>query len=269
MGARFPPTRERRGMGQDSACAGTTEQGGNGNGAGRGGVARWGAIGYYAGTSPDGSGGSSIVQQFTTQQIRNVALLGHSGGGQDLARRGDAFRVAGHHPAGARGGRQRRLGLRARGAAQADEPATGGSPLRLEGVKINVTTRPATRISWARRSRRCARSTRLCSCWAAPSGVEVGAETAWERLRDAGVPTVAFVNKMDREHADYEGRWIRRGRSSGASAPPSTFRSARRRRSRASPIARGRTLPPEWRMLSPPPRINWPRPSPKRTTNSR
>ena len=38
----------------------------------------------------------------------------------------------------------------------------------------------------------------------APGGVEVGAELAWHRVRELGIPAIVFVNKMDREHADYE-----------------------------------------------------------------
>ena len=37
----------------------------------------------------------------------------------------------------------------------------------------------------------------------APSGVEVGAELAWERLRERGIPVFVFINKMDRDNADF------------------------------------------------------------------
>src|SRR5947209_5655505 len=38
---------------------------------------------------------------------------------------------------------------------------------------------------------------------AAPSGVEVGTEVAWGLAEDAHLPRVVFVNKMDRENADF------------------------------------------------------------------
>ncbi len=37
----------------------------------------------------------------------------------------------------------------------------------------------------------------------ASGGVEVGTELAWEAAREAGVPVILFVNKLDRENADF------------------------------------------------------------------
>lgn len=37
----------------------------------------------------------------------------------------------------------------------------------------------------------------------AVSGVEVGTEMVWEYARDYGLPKIAFINKMDRENADF------------------------------------------------------------------
>ena len=38
---------------------------------------------------------------------------------------------------------------------------------------------------------------------AAPSGVEVGTDRSWNRCEEAGLPRMFFVNKMDRENADF------------------------------------------------------------------
>ena len=38
---------------------------------------------------------------------------------------------------------------------------------------------------------------------AAPSGVEVGTERSWNRCQDEGIPRLFFINKMDRENADF------------------------------------------------------------------
>ncbi len=38
----------------------------------------------------------------------------------------------------------------------------------------------------------------------APSGVEVGAERSWEMCEEGGLPRLLFVNKMDRENADFD-----------------------------------------------------------------
>lgn len=39
---------------------------------------------------------------------------------------------------------------------------------------------------------------------AAPSGVEVGTERAWNRCEEFGLPCIFLVNKMDRENADFQ-----------------------------------------------------------------
>ena len=145
------------------------------------------------------------MQQFTTQQIRNVALLGHSGAGKtSLA---EAMLFASQAIT--------RLGRVEDGSAASDfEPEEQRRQTSLQlavlpcvwkGVKINVIDTPgyADFVGETLSALRAVDAAVLVL--AAPSGVEVGAETAWERLRDAGVPTIAFVNKMDREHADYEG----------------------------------------------------------------
>ena len=38
---------------------------------------------------------------------------------------------------------------------------------------------------------------------AAPSGVELGTERAWGRCEELGIPRIFFINKMDRENADF------------------------------------------------------------------
>ncbi|MCE2462938.1 MAG: elongation factor G [Dehalococcoidia bacterium] len=38
---------------------------------------------------------------------------------------------------------------------------------------------------------------------AAPSGVEVGTERSWSRCEEEGIPRLIFINKMDRENADF------------------------------------------------------------------
>ena len=144
------------------------------------------------------------MQQFTTQKIRNVALLAHSGAGKtSLA---EAMLFASQAIT--------RLGRVEDGGSASDfEPEEQRRQTSLQlavlpcvwnGVKINVIDTPgyADFIGETLSALRAVDAAVLVL--AAPSGVEVGAEMAWSRLREAGVPVIAFVNKMDREHADYE-----------------------------------------------------------------
>jgi len=55
----------------------------------------------------------------------------------------------------------------------------------------------------------------------ADAGVEVGTEKVWEMLNDASLPRLLYINRMDREHADYAGTIGQiRERLHGASAVP-------------------------------------------------
>ena len=38
----------------------------------------------------------------------------------------------------------------------------------------------------------------------ATSGVQVGTEQCWKLAEEAGLPRIIFVNKMDRENADFD-----------------------------------------------------------------
>ena len=158
------------------------------------------------------------MQQFTTQKIRNVALLAHSGAGKTSLAEAMLFASNAIN----------RLGRVEDGGSASDfEPEEQRRQTSLQlavlpcvwkDVKINVIDTPgyADFIGETLSALRAVDAAVLVL--AAPSGVEVGAEMAWSRLQEAGVPVIAFVNKMDREHADYEGTMAQARSLCGAGA---------------------------------------------------
>ena len=48
-----------------------------------------------------------------------------------------------------------------------------------------------------------------------PRGVEAQSETVWRQADKYGVPRIAFINKMDREGADFRGHLQRNPRAAG------------------------------------------------------
>ena len=143
------------------------------------------------------------MEQFTTGQIRNVVLLGHSGAGKTslveamlfatkaigrLGRVEDGNTVSDFDPEEQR--RQTSLQLSV-------------VPCIWKGTKSNLLDTPgyADFIGETVSALRAADAAVLVI--SAPSGVEVGTELMWRRVRDLGLPALVFVNKMDREHADY------------------------------------------------------------------
>ncbi len=145
------------------------------------------------------------MEQFATNRIRNVALLAHSGAGKTslaeamlfaskaITRPGrveDGNTVSDFEPEEQR--RQTSLQLSV-------------VPCVWKGVKINVIDTPgyADFLGETLSALRAVDAAVLVI--SAPGGVEVGAQIAWQRLRSLGKPTLVFVNKLDREHADYNG----------------------------------------------------------------
>ena len=144
------------------------------------------------------------MDQFTTQQIRNVVLLAHSGAGKtSLAEAMLHATQAINRPGRVEDGN----------TASDFEPEEHRRQTSLQlavlpcvwkGVKINVIDTPGYADFLGETVSALRAADAAVIVLSAPSGVEVGAEIAWQRVRDLGIPTIVFINKMDREHADYE-----------------------------------------------------------------
>ncbi len=144
------------------------------------------------------------MQTFATEQIRNVALLSHTGAGKTTLGEAMLFVTGGAS----------RMGRVEDGTTTSDyEPEAvkrrsstqlGVLPCLVDGHKVNVLDTPgyldfagevvsATRVADA-----------AVLVVAATAGVEVGTALQWKRVRDAKLPLLIFVNKMDRENVEFE-----------------------------------------------------------------
>ena len=76
-------------------------------------------------------------------------------------------------------------------------------PCIWQGKKINVIDTPgyADFIGEVKAGMRVSESAVILVC--AASGVEVGTEQSWKNCEEANLPRLIFVNKMDRENADF------------------------------------------------------------------
>ncbi|MBT3942629.1 MAG: elongation factor G [Chloroflexi bacterium] len=140
---------------------------------------------------------------FTTAQIRNVVFLGHSGSGKTSIA-DSMFHLAGETT---------RLGSVTGGTSDSDfEPeeqrrqssvTTAILPSPWKNTKINVLDAPgyADFAGEMLSALRVADAAVLVI--SAPSGVEVGALQAWERLEESSLPRMVAINKLDRENTDF------------------------------------------------------------------
>jgi elongation factor G len=136
-------------------------------------------------------------------QIRNVVLLSHQGAGKTSLAELILFTS----------GTIQRLGSVADGTTTSDydplevERRMGINlsllPAQWQGMKLNIIDTPgyADFIGEARSGLRVTEGAIILIC--AASGVEVGTEQMWSDTEKRNLPRLIFVNKMDRDNADF------------------------------------------------------------------
>jgi len=136
-------------------------------------------------------------------QIRNVVLLSHQGAGKTSLAESMLFAS----------GAIQRLGSVADGTTTSDydpveiERHMGINlsllPAQWQGMKLNIIDTPgyADFVGEARSGLRVTEGAIIVIC--AASGVEVGTEQRWSDTEKGNLPRLIFVNKMDRDNADF------------------------------------------------------------------
>ena len=146
----------------------------------------------------------AFAKEYTTDKIRNVAVLGHGGAGKTSLIDALCFTA----------GSSRRKGNANEGHAltmYTPEETSHGISLQCtpafseySGTKINLLDTPGFMdfVGETLAAIRVADSAVIVV--SATSGVEVGTETVWEYAEDRGVPRFFFVSMMDKDHASFE-----------------------------------------------------------------
>ena len=185
------------------------------------------------------------MKTYDAKDIRNVLLVGHGGSGKTtlleamlftsgaITRMGvveDGNTVSDHDPDEQRKGISVSLTM---------------APIEWNGVKINVLDAPgyADFIGDVRSAVRAVDA--VIVVVSAVDGVEVQTEAAWELAVEEGLPRAIFVNKLDRERADFEATLGAAGvvvRQSGGTVRAADRPGARFRRRRRPAAREGRSL---------------------------
>jgi len=143
------------------------------------------------------------VKDYRTEQLRNIVLLSHGGAGKTSLCEAMLFNC----------GAINRLGRVDEGTTVSDyDPEeirrkisvnTSIIPCEWGGHKINILDTPgyADFVGEIKGALRAADSALVVLD--AVAGVEVGTELVWEYADEIGLPRMLFVNKMDRENANY------------------------------------------------------------------
>lgn len=145
------------------------------------------------------------MKEYTGDKIRNVAIVGHGGAGTTSVTEALLYRS----------GAISRMCKVEDGATTSDyEPEeikrkvsvnATLAPVEWRDTKINFIDTPgfADFVAEVKGAFRAVDSALIVVC--ATSGVQVGTEQCWKLAAEANLPRIIFVNKMDREHADFEG----------------------------------------------------------------
>lgn len=143
------------------------------------------------------------MNDYKTNQIRNVGLISHGGAGKTTLTEALLYNTKAID----------RIGHVEDGTTVSDyDPAeisrqfsisTSIIPVEWKGKKINVLDTPGyfDFVGEVYSGIRAVDSTILVVC--AASGVEVGTEKSFELLRNEKLPSLIYINKMDRENADF------------------------------------------------------------------
>jgi elongation factor G len=145
----------------------------------------------------------AIVKEYKAEQLRNIVLLSHGGAGKTSLAEAMLYDSGGVS----------RLGRVDEGTTASDYDQeeirrkisvnTSVIPCEWGGHKVNVLDTPgyADFVGEVKGALRAADSALVILD--AVSGVEVGTELVWEYADEVGLPRMLFVNKMDRENADF------------------------------------------------------------------
>jgi len=143
------------------------------------------------------------MQQYGLENIRNVVLLSHSGAGKTSASEVMLFTA----------GAIKRLGKVEDGTTTSDyDPDEVKRQISInlslltcqwKETKLNLMDTPGYSdfVGEVRAAIRVAEGAVIMVC--AASGVEVGTEQVWSYCEQAELPRLLFINKMDRENADF------------------------------------------------------------------
>jgi len=143
------------------------------------------------------------MDQYGLENIRNLALLSHNGAGKTSLAEAMLFTA----------GAIKRLGKVDDGSSTSDYDPTEVKrnisislsmlPYQWKGSKINLIDTPGYPdfVGEVKAAIRASEGAIIVVC--AASGVEVGTEQVWAYSEEANLPRLIFINKMDRENADF------------------------------------------------------------------
>lgn len=148
--------------------------------------------------------GGLAVKEYTGDRIRNVAIVGHGGAGTTSLTEALLYRSKTISRMCKVEDGQTTTDFEPEEIKRGVSVSASLAPLEWRDVKINFIDTPgfADFVAEVKGAFRAVDSVLIVV--SATSGVQIGTEQCWKLAEEAGLPRLIFVNKMDRENADYD-----------------------------------------------------------------
>jgi elongation factor G len=144
------------------------------------------------------------MADFAVKNLRNVALVGHSGAGKTSLVEAMLFNVKAIDRMGRVGDGNTVTDFDAEEIRRGISVSLAVAPVEWKGVKINLLDAPGYTDFFGEVIEAMSVADAAVVVLDSLSGVEVGTELAWKRLNEYGLPRLAFVNRMERENANFQ-----------------------------------------------------------------
>lgn len=143
------------------------------------------------------------MQDYKTEDIRNTVLLSHTGTGKTQLTEAMLFCAKAISRMGTIEDGNTVTDFEPEEIKRTSSTSTAMAPFEWKKTKINLIDTPGyfDFVGEVKSALRAADSAIIVVC--AASGVEVGTEFAWKYAEEANLPRIVFVNKIDRENADF------------------------------------------------------------------
>ncbi|MBN2469606.1 MAG: elongation factor G [Anaerolineae bacterium] len=144
------------------------------------------------------------MKVYTTDQLRNVALVGHQGAGKTSLVEALLFNAGAINRMGRVEEKNTISDYEEEEKERGISLGTTLIPCEFNGFKINVLDTPGYTDFQGEVKGAISVADAVAVVVDAVAGVEVGTELAWAFAQEFGRPLIAVVNKMDRENANYQ-----------------------------------------------------------------
>ena len=144
------------------------------------------------------------MQEYKSENIRNVALVGHQGCGKTSLVEAMLFSAGATTRLGSTSEKNMISDWEDEEKARGLSLSTSLVPVELNDIKINVLDTPGFTDFQGELKNAIRAADAVVVAVDAVAGVEVGTELAWEYARACQQPMIVVVNKMDRENANFD-----------------------------------------------------------------